>query len=158
MAATADSWKRVPFTTGVPLTYAPRFTSEQYGKLCEGLVPAEMEDKWFIYFDAPYLFFHRSWTGQPVYRITLSEHGGTATVTEALWASELADGKIDEASYQGRLLDFLVANLLLGQAKPFPMPTGLAEKHPGILQHHVAGTGYPQSVPKEKKRWWQFWK
>jgi len=32
-----------------------------------GLVPEEIEDKWFIYWEDDTLFFHRSWTGNCIY-------------------------------------------------------------------------------------------
>jgi hypothetical protein len=64
--ATADSWKREPFITGLAIPYEDRFTETEHARLQEGLVLREMEDKWFVYLDEPYLFFHRSWTGKPV--------------------------------------------------------------------------------------------
>lgn len=111
-----------------------------------------MEDKWFIYYETPYLFFHRSWTGQPVYRIALKDVPEGAVVTEALWSKELAEaGRPVDAEYQPKLIDFLISNLLLRQSKPFPMPPDVDEPMPGIFQHHVSGTGYPQSSSKSKK-------
>lgn len=125
---------------------------EQFDRLKNGLVPKEMEDKWFIYYERPYLFFHRSWTGQPVYRLALKESPEGGEVIEALWSKEIADASKDSSriGYQPRLIDFLISNLLLGQAKPFPMPSGVEERMPGVIQHHVAGTGYPQSRSKPK--------
>lgn len=41
-----------------------------------------MEDKWFIYYEEPHLFLHRSWTGQPVYKLTLKDLLDGAEVTE----------------------------------------------------------------------------
>ena len=117
-----------------------------------------MEDKWFIYYEESELFFHRSWTGQPVYRLMLATLAdGGATVSEALWSKGLAVASKDGPDYQVQLLDFLVANLLLGQAKSFPLPSGLREPMPGVFQHHSSGTGFPESRPKSKKSWWRFW-
>ena len=84
MRATADSWKREPFTTGLAIPYEDRFTETEYATLQEGLVPREMENKWFVYFDEPHLFFHRNWTGKSVYRLKLSAYAGGMAVTEAL--------------------------------------------------------------------------
>lgn len=142
MRATADSWKREPFTTGVVIPYQDRFFESEYAKLQEGLIPGVMEDKWFVYFEEPYLFLHRSWTGQPVYRARLSACGDGATVTEALCVPRVleANGPV----YQARLLDFLISNLLLGKAKPFPVPDGFVEQAKGAFQHAISGTGYPQ--------------
>jgi len=154
MAASATSWTRKPFNEGVPLSYQATYDSEQFARLKMGLIPREMEDKWFVYYDEPHLFFHRSWTGQPVYRLSMKSGPNGAKVTEALWAKDLAvrpsnwnlaESPMSDPDYQVRLLDFLVSNLLLGQAKPFPMPPGETEPMHGLIQAHVSGTGYPQS-------------
>jgi hypothetical protein len=150
MAATADSWKHEPFTVGVRIPYEATFALGEVARLEAGLVPQAMEDKWFIYFDAPWLFLHRGWTGVPVYRVELKRESSGASVVEALWASDASPA--DEAAlvYQALLLEFLIANLLLGQARPFPRPADAHEAVPGVLQHHVAGTGF-QEVTVSKK-------
>lgn len=88
-AANPESWKRVAFSGGVAIPYTGVFTRKELKQLKLGIVPREMEDKWFIYFEATHLFFHRSWTGQPVYRVTLELEGAHAKVSEALWATDL---------------------------------------------------------------------
>lgn len=151
MIATADSWKREPFTAGTRIPFDARFTTAEFARLEAGLIPEVMEDKWFVYFQAPHLFLHRSWTGEPVYRVELEREADGASVVEALWAD---DGlAVDEAErvYQARLLEFLIANLLLGQRKPFPLRENAEESMAGILQHHVAGTAFPEVVGPKKK-------
>jgi len=159
--ATAESWKCIPFTEGISLTYAATFNQVEFAQICRGLVPLGMEDKWFIYHQAPFLYLHRSWTGKPYYRLCLDETSEGGRVTEALWAREFADGKDADLVYQVRLLDFLVSNLLLGLGKPFPLPEGHVDEMPGVYQHHLCGTGYPEvTVPtgiRRSKPWWKFW-
>lgn len=150
--ANASSWKRHPFNSGVPVPCSLSFPLDDFERIQSGLVPREMEDKWFIYYDAPFLFFHRSWTGQPVYRLKFSVRGDRALVDEALISHDVAESAYDEA-YDARLLDFLISNLLLGKRKPFPVP---ADMHgvAGVYQHHVSGTGYPEQVVPARKAWW----
>ena len=148
MAASATSWKHEPFAEGIPLPYQAAYDSEQFARLKMGFIPKEMEDKWFVYYDEPHLFFHRSWTGQPVYRLRLIRVPNGAEVTEALWAKDLADHSSNwdlaaspdwYSEFQVRLLDVVVSNLLLGQSKPFFMQTD-------------------QTEPTEPKRpWWRIW-
>jgi hypothetical protein len=159
MQANSTSSKRKPFEDGVPLRFEATFDDGQFALLREGLVPKQMEDKWFIYYEEPYLFLHRSWTGEPVYRLTFSRGPDSAELTEALWSKHLADASTptQNTDYQVRLLDFLLSNLLLGQPKPFPLPTDIKEPRKGVFQHIVAGTGYPQSSTTSKKRWWRIW-
>ena len=82
MPATATSWKREPFTEGVPLPYRMSLDSGQFSWVKQGLIPQAMEDKWFIYYEDPHLFLHRSWTGEPVYRLTLNSVQGGAEIAK----------------------------------------------------------------------------
>jgi hypothetical protein len=141
--ASADSWKREGFTSGLSIPYHESFTDDEFSKIGEGLIPKVMEDKWFIYFEQPYLFLHRSWTGKPVYRVCLAAIDERAIVTEALCAADLLEPGGPE--YHAKLLDFLIGNLLLAKAKLFPMLKNFTEKSKGLLQHHISGTGYSQT-------------
>ena len=149
MSATSTSWKREPFTEGVPIPYQAAFDRDQFSRLKQGLVPKGMEDKWFIYYEEPDLFLHRSWTGQSVYRVTLKGTANGAEVTEALLSKQLSD--TESGDYQAQLIDFIISNLLLGQQKPFPVPPDIAKSKHGILQHHISGTGYPSATAQSKK-------
>jgi hypothetical protein len=105
-----------------------------------------MEDKWFIYFEEPHVFLHRSWTGRPVYRVTLTASDNGASVAEALCVPEVLEKS--GPAYEAELLDFLVSNLLLGMTKPLPIPAGAKNPETGLLQHVTSGTGFPQSYPQ----------
>jgi hypothetical protein len=169
MTATTESWKHEPFGEGRPLPFTASYDAGELLRITAGLVPQAMEDKWFIFYAAPHLFFHRSWTGKPVYRVTLATTENGAVATEACWADEFAREDAAALRYESRLLEFLIANLLLGQATPFPRPEGVAEGAPGVYQHHIAGTGYAEAAvaateePAQgravaaKKPWWRFW-
>jgi hypothetical protein len=143
VSAHANSWKIEPFTGGSPIPYQERFSGPELSRLHEGLIPKTMEDKWFIYFESPYLYLHRSWTGKPVYRLELREESEGATVVECLSDPEMLDRM--GVDFQRALVDFVVSNLLFGKKKPFPAPDGLTETQKGLLQHSVAGTGYPNA-------------
>jgi hypothetical protein len=174
MKASAASWKlRKPFAEGVPLPYQAVFNAEEYARVQEGFIPEVMEDKWFIFYEEPHLFFYRSWTGEPVYRIKLTTVSNGAEISEALWSKHLSSAPGADPAYQARLLEFLLSNLLLGQSKPFPQPAHLKDHPPGLYQHAVAGTAYPSvpaqtrppqppaakkpQLPNPKKPWWRFW-
>ncbi len=68
--ATRESWKvresSGPFSV---LPYDQEFSTHEFQQICRGLIPSEMEDKWFIYFEEPWLHLHRSWTGELVFRV-----------------------------------------------------------------------------------------
>jgi hypothetical protein len=44
-----------------------RFTRREMAKIKRGVIPEEMEDKWFIFFENDTLFCQRSWAGFCVY-------------------------------------------------------------------------------------------
>jgi hypothetical protein len=158
MSASPSSWKNSPFREGRPIPYRVVWTDGEFTRIRAGLIPVEMEDKWFIYYDEPHLFIHRSWSGQPVYRLAIVQSALGFEVTESLWSTELASKPGADPDYQAKLLDFLISNLLLGKSKHFPMPAGIGDHaHPGALQHIVSGTGYAEDIPKPRKSWWRFW-
>jgi len=146
ITATSDSWQCKPFVAGLPIPYTADFDAAQTARLAQGLIPREMEDKWFMYFEAPYLYLHRSWTGHPGYRVQLESTSTGSRVLEALLAVEPGDTSTDGLDYEAQLLDFLISNLLLDAGKPFPLPEGVHQAMPGLLQHHIAGTGYPEQT------------
>lgn len=157
MNAVASSWKREPFENGVAIPFELEIHKRQIGRIEKGLIPEEMEDKWFIYYEKPFLYLHRSWTGQPVYKLEFQESETGYFVKEAQYSYSLLKNQKGELVYQGKLAYFLVCNLLLGKSIPFPKPAGIEEPLPGVYQHHVSGTGYKEEVTESKKKWWQKW-
>ncbi len=96
MKATRKSWTHWRFGYGRRFAYGRAFTAQETTRLELGIIPEEMEHKWFIYFDEPYLYLHRSWSGLPVWRVRLQRTETGMTAVEAC-ASSLAkqDGKFD---------------------------------------------------------------
>ncbi len=66
--ATAASWMNLPIDKPKKIAIALRFTERQYAKLIKGLIPKQMEDKWFVFYADNWLYFHRSWTGFGIYK------------------------------------------------------------------------------------------
>ncbi len=153
--ATRQSWKAEPFGETTSLPYADTFSASQFEVLTKGLIPQAMEDKWVIFFEDHVLYFHRSWTGQPVYQVEIQATHEGYSVSSALIARDCLAA--DEELYQAEMLKFLVHNLLLGDNLPFPRRPDMAGAEAMLYQHHISGTGYP-SKPFSSRRWWQFWK
>ena len=142
--ATRDAWKTLPASEPfVSLPLEGFFSDAQFARIRHGLIPKEMEDKWFVYFDEPWLLLHRSWTGQLVYRVRFeSTDGGMRVVlAEVIDARDRYSRSSDE--FEARLLDFLIRRLLLGEPVPFPIEDANPSP-PGAFQHHIAGTGGPE--------------
>jgi ADP-ribosyl-[dinitrogen reductase] hydrolase len=66
--ATKDTWNNIPMDNHKHLEIYLEFTESQFNKMKNGLIPEEMEDKWFIYYEKGFLHFHRSWTGHGLFK------------------------------------------------------------------------------------------
>ena len=102
----------------VSLQVKKTFSHEEYHLLQLGRIPRSMEDKWFIYLDGDWLFFHRSWTGDCIYQLRLEQNNAQYKIAEAWGNSQflpeksLRDGK-DEQSIA--LVLTLIEQLLLSR-------------------------------------------
>lgn len=50
-------------------------SQEEFERVAQGLVPEEMEDKWFLYFEDGKLYCHRSWNGECIYIVDIVPTG-----------------------------------------------------------------------------------
>ncbi len=142
MVATKRSWTTKRFWSGKPIAYSDCFSAADFARIRAGLVPEVMEDKWFIYFKAPYLFFHRSWTGRPIFRLRFApEPSGGACVAEALYVPSNAKFS---PGYAAELVGFLIDGLLLGKSAPYPVDANLDFRPIGLEQHHSCGTAHAE--------------
>jgi hypothetical protein len=144
-ASPQTPWRLTPFRDGVPLAFDAGVTTAEADRLRLGLTPEAMEDKWVIHHESPHLFFHRSWTGRPVYRVTLEPTADGARLHDARWSADLAGAADADPQYEARVLQFLVFQLQLRRPGRFPLPTGIAadDVQGLLLQHHVSGTAFP---------------
>ena len=69
--ATSTTWKHEQIDNPKRIAIDLHFTDKQFAKLTNGLIPKQMEDKWFIYYENDWLYFHRSWTGFGLYKAQL---------------------------------------------------------------------------------------
>jgi hypothetical protein len=141
--ATAASWQHKPLPDKrAPLPYARSFDAGEVERLALGLVPVEIEDKWFIYLDDGLLRFHRSATGACIYGVQLSldGNGGGSVVREAWVSRATGEYTRTDDAYDVRLLSFLVDRLLLGLKVAFPVPDTIeGGDRASLYRHHVVG-------------------
>lgn len=82
--AKATDWRTEPFplqrcTIALDRTFLP----EEMEIIYKGVIPEEMEDRWFVYWQDSCLFFHRSWTGYCVFIVHFVEENGCYRMVEA---------------------------------------------------------------------------
>ena len=115
--ATRGDWKIEPMPDArAAIAYTRGFDSTEHTRLIRGIVPEEMEDKWFVFYEASWLWFHRSWTG---FGISAEQYRET-----------------DDA-YDSEVLSFLVERLLLGRGVRFPVRPSVEPDKVPLLVHHV---------------------
>jgi len=85
MVADRNSWKNEPLATPHAALVLDRlYSAEEFDRIREGVIPEMMEDKWFVFFESPWLYVHRSWTGICIAQICFAEVSGGFEVTEIL--------------------------------------------------------------------------
>jgi len=89
------------------------FSDDEGERIRRGHIPKDMDDKWFIFFEDGWLYFHRSWTGHCIYGVRLDGSPSGVRVIEA-WASR----NKDEYNSPGvetdlRMIEQLIASRLL---------------------------------------------
>ena len=161
--ATRQSWPNAqPLPQQrAPLSMEREFTEEEYELLSHGLIPEEMEDKWFIFLEEDVLYFHRSWTGFCIYQLTVRKEGPKYRVVEVLANRDSNQYSQTDDHYDVNLLTFLIDNFLLRGCSTFPVPAGVSSGiATGLYHHHVAGVG-PRSrqtmEPMTARGWLWAW-
>ena len=104
------------------------FLPQEMQHIRGGLVPDQMEDKWFIYWKDDTLYFHRSWTGFCIYVVHFAAEGDS-------WRMLAADVNRDPDQYREtsdardvEMISYLVDVLLLHQEAVFPSDEPSSEK------------------------------
>lgn len=118
--ARRSDWKTTPLPEArARLCVDQTYSRTQYEWLRHGVVPREMEDRWFVFFEEPWLYLHRSWTGICVFQVKLEPHGEGARIAEA-WVTRKPDDYLllkDAEQAQDAHDAQLVLNLLRGWAR-----------------------------------------
>lgn len=72
--ATRDDWNALDMPEKVLETTLDRvLTEEELWNMEWGHIPAEMEDRWFMYVEDGWAYMHRSWTGICVFILEFGE-------------------------------------------------------------------------------------
>ena len=61
-----------------------KISFEEYEQMKLGLIPNSMDDKWFIYIEEDNIFFHRSWTGNCVYKTSIQKESEGILLTKTI--------------------------------------------------------------------------
>ena len=85
MSAKRGDWKTTPLPTQrQSIAVARHYSADEFARLRDGVMPREMEDKWFVFYEEPWLYLHRSWTGYCVYQVRFTPIADGVQCVESL--------------------------------------------------------------------------
>lgn len=86
--AKRDSWTSIPMSEQrVKFDFQNEFGPMEMEIIKVGRIPDEMDERWFVFFESNWIYFHRSWTGYCVFQVKLEPTGNEKwRVTEA-WST-----------------------------------------------------------------------
>jgi hypothetical protein len=116
MKATRELWQtnEMPRKRSI-IQFKRHFSQAEFDRLSLGEVPQQMEERWFIFLENSWLFFHRSWTGDCIFQLRLQtdEHG--YNVAEAWVNGGKKEYNAGHPASELMLLSQLIDRLLLGK-------------------------------------------
>ncbi|HVH11320.1 MAG TPA: hypothetical protein VM736_16110 [Gemmatimonadales bacterium] len=135
-----------------PILYRATFSAGEYAAIRRGLVPEEMEDKWFILCEDDVLYLHRTWTGHCVYRVIFRPLHDAYEVHEAYVSTDERFYRRGNDDHEVRLVDFLIRTLLLDEVIQFPFPARIGRWGRGLYRYRVAGNVFTADDVAEQRR------
>ncbi|WDA42012.1 hypothetical protein [Erythrobacter sp. BLCC-B19] len=85
--ATRATWKHLPMPAKRQALYlALSFDTDEVECIRRGFIPRDMDDKWSIFVEDDWLYFHRSWTGFCIFAVRLEPAANGVVIREG-WAS-----------------------------------------------------------------------
>lgn len=139
---TRESWQNEPMPAkrqrlALDNVYSP----EDYEVLVRGVLPQQMEDKWFIFMEADRLYFCRSWSGFCVYEVQLTERDGRYLITEAWVNRDPEQYQETDDRHDAGVLCVLIDYLMLGREARLPQRQDLTQEENSIYWWSQIGRG-----------------
>ncbi len=115
------------------------YSAQEMDQIKQGFIPASQEDKWFIYYEGPWLHFHRSWTGTCIFQMLFVAEDGYFRADRLIVNQDPGQYKINDDNYNLSLAAYLIDHLLLGRFAQVPLPGKMSEQDQQRHQQHVMG-------------------
>lgn len=120
-AARKDDWQTYELPAKqITISVTGTFSRPEIQRIQEGLIPEQMEDKWFIYWHDDRPFFHRSWTGFCIYVVRFAADGDSYQMIEADLNRDPAQYRETSDSRDAKMINYLIDVLLLEKPADFP--------------------------------------
>ena len=114
--ATRDRWKFMPLPREYThITIDRTYHPGQWDRISLGLVPQEMEDKWFIYEEDYWIYIHRSWTGVCLYKVRFENTEDSLQIAEAYANRNPEQYSNTDSKYDSQFIAWMIDYFLLGK-------------------------------------------
>ncbi len=131
--------KKMP-KENVIVNISKKILASEMEKVRKGLLPLEMEDKWFIFCENNYIYFHRSWTGHCIYIAEYRElSNDDFEIFKLTINRNLEQYTQDDDDYDKELFNYLFDSLLLDKKVPFPSVNLGSEEENKLIKHVLVG-------------------
>jgi hypothetical protein len=71
--AERNNWNTKPMILPYRIKLFIKFNHKEVDKIKIGYIPEDMDDKWFIFVENNWIYFHRSWTGNLIYKCQIHQ-------------------------------------------------------------------------------------
>lgn len=112
--ATKSTCQNYPIDSPKRIDIDLHFSDKRFAKLIKGIIPQQMEDKWFIYYENEWLYFHRSWTGFGIYKAQLNKKENGYSIKEFWVERNQKKYKNEDDNSDIETFSFLITRGLLG--------------------------------------------
>jgi hypothetical protein len=142
------------------LGVAAVYPSVEFEQVMCGVTPQEMEHKWDITFEDPWLYFHRSWTGICVYGLRFERSAVGASVVESWVNRDQSQYRMTSIEYDQAMVRFLIDAMMLGKQAVLPEPPGetLTGLTKAVYEHssvgRVASAASHEFMTTQHGSWW----
>ncbi len=124
--AQQSDWQNQPIPKEhVVLSFQHEFSLKDYERLQQGVIPEQMEDKWFIYFEDNKLFCHRSWTGNCHYVVEFEVSEKNSQIVKVTVNRDKTQYKETDDKWDSEFVVYLINLMLLGKDTPYPEKKGV---------------------------------
>jgi hypothetical protein len=152
MKATRTNWKNEPMPLQKVITdFSKQISVDELNEIVNGLIPYQMEDKWFIFSENNTIYFHRSWTGTCVYHAEFNKiDSGLYNIFKLTINRNPEQYKGLDIEYDKKLFEFLVDRLLLNKNVEFPVQDSTISNEDKMIRRH-SSVGYGTSRKEMNK-------
>ena len=125
-------------------------TNKEYELLERGFIPLQQEDKWYIYVEDAWIYFHRSWTGHARYKTKIEKSATGYLLTETCINEDTPPSSItftnfsmtnfpNDIDFAKTLVTYLVDRILLRKDILFPKVEEFSAEENFAYRFHLVG-------------------